>query len=68
MKNGIPDVYWGFRYAWSAVHLLMVLILAVWLAAWLLHDNRGADIFNDAYVWVQDLSDQLASAVSFPWS
>lgn len=67
MKNGIPGIYWSFRYAWSAAHLVMVAILFWSLAVWLLTDGRGAELFDTGYYWVQDLSYRLASLVPFPW-
>ncbi|WP_131806267.1 hypothetical protein [Mycolicibacterium conceptionense] len=67
MKNGIPSIYWSFRYAWSIAHLVMVVVLGVSLAAWLIEDDRGAQMFNTGYYWVQDLSYQLASLIPFPW-
>lgn len=68
MKDGIPAIYWTFRYAWSVAHLVMVALLGITLAAWLLEGNRGVEMFNYGYYWVQDLSYQLASLVPFPWS
>lgn len=67
MNNGIPTIYWSFRYAWSIAHLVMVLALVVSLAVWLLQDGRGAYMFDVAYYWVEDLSYKLASLVPFPW-
>jgi hypothetical protein len=67
MKDGIPNIYWSFRYAWSAAHLAMVAILFISLAVWLMTDGRGAELFDTGYYWVQDLSYQLASLVPFPW-
>lgn len=68
MKNGIPSIYWIFRYAWSVVHVVMVVVLGLVLAVWLLQDGRGAEMFDVAYYWVQDLSNQLAALIPFPWS
>lgn len=67
MKNGIPSVYWTFRYVWSVAHLVMVVILGIVLAAWLLEGGRGVEMFNAAQYWVQDMSYQLESLVPFPW-
>ncbi len=67
MKDGIPGIYWSFRYAWSVVHLTMVAILILVLAVWLLTDGRGAELFNSGYWWVQNLSHDLATLVPFPW-
>ncbi|WP_157561362.1 hypothetical protein [Mycobacterium sp. E802] len=67
MKNGLPGIYWSFRYAWSVAHLVMVVILGLSLTVWLLDDGRGAELFNAGYYWVQDVSNQLASLVPFPW-
>lgn len=67
MKNGIPNVYWSFRSAWSATHLVMLAVLTVWLAGWLLQDSHGEQMFNEGSAWVEDLSNQLASWVPFPW-
>lgn len=67
MKNGLPSIYWSFRYGWSIAHLVMVVVLGVAIAAWLADDGRGIEMFDYAYYWVQDLSYQLASLVPFPW-
>lgn len=67
MRNGLPSVYWSFRYAWSAVHLAMVGLLVLTVAVWLLKDGNGIELFYTGYYEVQYLSDSLASLVPFPW-
>jgi hypothetical protein len=67
MKDGIPSAYWKFRDAWSAAHLAMIALLAIWLTAWLLNDGQGAQMFDDGYAWVEQLSSDLASLIPFPW-
>lgn len=68
MKNGLPGIYWSFRYAWSAMHVVLVLLLTSVLTMYLVRDGRGADLYDEAFFRLTDVSNQLASLVPFPWS
>lgn len=67
MRNGIPTIYWTFRYAWSAVHIVLLIILAWLLASYLLEDARGQQLFDQWYAWAQNIRAQLSSLIPFPW-
>jgi uncharacterized membrane protein YhdT len=67
LRNGIPAIYWTFRYAWSAVHIVLLIILAWLLTAYLLEDGRGQELFDQWYAWAQNIRVQLSSLIPFPW-
>ncbi|HMS75886.1 hypothetical protein [Gordonia sp. (in: high G+C Gram-positive bacteria)] len=68
MLHGIPRIYWTFRYIWSAIHVSLVAIFAMWLTLYLVNDGRGEQLFDDWWIWAQDIHYQLANLIPFPWS
>lgn len=67
MKNGLPAIYWTFRYAWSVAHIVLVAIIALSFLGWAFTDNQGADAFNAAYYWLDDLRYTMSRLIPFPW-
>ncbi|MFZ2238268.1 MAG: hypothetical protein WAV90_01840 [Gordonia amarae] len=68
MLHGIPRIYWTFRYAWSAIHVTLLVIFAAWLTMYLVSDGRGEQLFDDFWIWAQDIRYHLANLIPFPWS
>ena len=52
MKNGIPTLYWIFRWSWSLVHLT---------------DNHAIDALTDWLNWSESLREYLSGLVRYPW-
>lgn len=67
MRNGIPAIYWTFRYVWSVVHVALLVTLSVLLTVYLLEDGRGAQLFYDFWAWADQIRHQLSALIPFPW-
>lgn len=67
MRNGIPSIYWTFRYAWSVVHVALLVTLSVLLAVYLIQDGRGEQWFTDFYRWADEIRASMSSLIPFPW-
>lgn len=68
MRHGIPQIYWTFRYAWSGVHVALLVVLTAWLVTYLVTDGRGEELYNEWWTWAQEIRNTLANLVPFPWS
>ena len=67
MKDDIPLVYWTFRTAWTVVHLLVILVLALLLFSWAFTDNNAERLIGSSTDALLDLQRRVASAVPYPW-
>lgn len=67
MKNGIPAIYWVYRWAWSVLHLAILAILAILLLVWAFTDNQGAEALSGWLRWISNLRYTLSNLIPFPW-
>ena len=67
MKQGLPALYWCFRWLWSTLHLMMLLAFLGFFLWWALTDNHAADTFVALMHNLNDIRRTLSSIVPFPW-
>ncbi len=67
MKDGIPSIYWLFRYGWSVLHLSILGFAAVALIIWAFTDHQGADAIGGWLGWINNLRRTLSNLLPFPW-
>lgn len=67
MRNGIPTIYWIFRWLWSALHLMILGILLTWFLVWAFTDHQGADALSAWLTWIENIRYILSNLLPFPW-
>ena len=67
VKEGLPALYWGFRWFWSAAHLMMLLVFLGFFLWWALTDNHAVDAFVALMNELNGVRRSLSSIVPFPW-
>ena len=67
MKDGIPTIYWVFRWGWSILHLAILVILLILFLVWALTNHQGADAFSGWLGWINNLRRTLSSLIPYPW-
>lgn len=67
MKEGLPTLYWGFRWFWSTAHLMMLLAFLGFSLWWALTDNHAVDAFIALMNELNGVRRSLSSIVPFPW-
>ena len=67
MKEGLPALYWGFRWFWSTAHLMMLLAFLGFSLWWALTDNHAVDAFIALMNELNGVRRSLSSIVPFPW-
>ena len=67
MKDGIPTLFWLFRWCWSGVHLIILGVLLAVFLMWALTDNQGADALDAWLRWIESLRDALTDLMPYPW-
>jgi hypothetical protein len=67
MKDGIPTIYWVFRWVWSILHLLILAALATSFFLWAFTDHQGADAFAAWLSWINNLRYVLSHLLAYPW-
>lgn len=67
MNNGIPTLYWIFRWSWSLVHLIILGVFAYLVLDWALTDNHAIDALTDWLNWSESLREYLSGLVRYPW-
>ncbi len=67
VKEGLPALYWGFRWFWSAAHLMMLLVFLGFFLWWALTDNHAVDAFIALMNELNGVRRSLSSIVPFPW-
>lgn len=67
MKNGIPSGYLAFRTAWSALHIALLVVAALVLVRWWLHDSQGSEMVSSWWSWASGVQRSMSRAVPLPW-
>lgn len=67
MKDGIPTAYWVFRYSWSVLHLIILLVLVGALVVWAVTDGQGARALHNWFTWINDVRYSLSDLLPYPW-
>ena len=67
MKNGLPTIYWAFRWGWSALHLVILGILLTILLVWAFTDHQGADAIMRWWAWIDRIRYTLSHVLRYPW-
>lgn len=66
MKNGIPTIYWVFRWIWSGLQVSIVVLLAIAFVLWAASDS-GIQFFESWLSWIQNVRQSLSRAIPYPW-
>jgi len=67
MKDGLPTLYWVFRWGWSALHFVVLAVIVMLVIVWALTDNHGANAFSAWYGWIDNMRWALSHLLPFPW-
>ena len=68
MKDGLPTIYWFFRWGWSALHLFILAALATAFFVWARTDFNLLNALNFWVRWIDDLRRFLGDLIPYPWS
>lgn len=67
MREGIPTIYWAFRWGWSVLQLAILAVLLESFIVWAVTDNQGAEAFSSWLGWIEHLRNTLSSLLPYPW-
>ncbi len=67
MKDGIPGIYWVYRWSWSALHIGLVILALVLLLVWAFTDNQGVEAVTTWLRMIDHLRYILSNLIPFPW-
>lgn len=67
MRDGIPTIYWAFRWAWGVLHLAILGLLLAGFLSWAFTGGNGARTFTAWLHWIEALRYTLSNMLPYPW-
>lgn len=67
MRDGIPGTYHQFRLAWSLVHVVLLVLLAMAIGIWWVSDNNGSRFATGWWSGSVAVWKTIFDLIPFPW-
>ncbi len=67
MKNVVPPAYQAYRGLWSALHVAVLLVVAVLIHSWWFTNSNGGDLVTGWWALASNVQQVLFNLIPFPW-